>query len=79
MNLVGRRVPAARGSLAPEIAVMKPTLPASDPRIADASPERKETSAAPPAVAQVLALIRADSQQQAREYLRDTVVPCGGE
>lgn len=58
---------------------MKPTLPVSDERLADALPEQNETAAAPPAVAQVLASIRADSQQQAPEYLRDTVVPCGGE
>lgn len=79
MDYVGRRVPAVPGSLVPEVAVMNPTLPVSDQRIAYATPERAESSALSPALAQVLAQVRADSQQQAREYLRDTVVPCGGE
>lgn len=58
---------------------MKPTLPVSEERIAHTSRERTKSSAPPPALAQVLAQVRADSQQQAGEYLRDTVVPCGGE
>jgi hypothetical protein len=58
---------------------MNPTLPVAEERIAHAKPEQTERCAPPPVLAQVLAQVCADSQQQAREYLRDTVVPCGGE
>lgn len=59
---------------------MNPHVPTTLPPAATtAAPEPTKTPLNPRAIATALAGIRSDSQREADTYLRDTVVPHGGE
>jgi hypothetical protein len=76
----GRHVPAAaQPCLATGASDMNQNPPASPTSSADTAAQPVRHPLDPRALAAALAGIRADSQREAETYLRDTVVPHGGE